>query len=73
MSKPFPAFCADCKHSAPEKTSEWNLQCHHPKVNAKSSYSLAAADKHRGVACRDERHIRWLGQCGQTGKLWEVK
>jgi hypothetical protein len=73
MSKPYPTFCADCKHSVTENGSEWNLQCRHPKVNARNAYSLAAATKHRGVSCREERDKRWLSPCGMSGKLWEAK
>ncbi len=73
MTKPFPAFCKDCKHSKPEKNSTWNLLCHHPVINAKNSYALSRAGTFElGSDCRDQRSQKsWFAPCGMRGKLWE--
>lgn len=76
MSKPFPALCKDCKYSLPEERSEWCLRCHHPLVNAKDHWALAAASGHtfgNGTACNSEREAGWFKPCGIKGKLWEQK
>jgi len=73
MSKPYPALCKDCKHSEPERGSEWCLRCHHPRVNAKDSYALSCS-KGNGTSCSTERgKIGFLSECGMSGKLWEPK
>jgi len=73
MTKPFPVFCRDCKHSESEERSEWNLRCQHPIVNAKDRYALSSTKVGRGSHCGDEREIGWFKPCGQKGKLWEPK
>jgi hypothetical protein len=70
--KPFPAKCADCKHSQPEDGFEWNNRCHHPIVNSRDSWALANNKSH-GSSCRDERERGWFAPCGMKGKLWEAK
>jgi hypothetical protein len=67
-----PRFCKDCKWSMPEKNSDWNLKCVHPKVMSKDAWALAHATS-PGVSCRDERKVQWFPACGQTGHLFEVK
>ena len=74
--KPFPALCADCKHSEVSKDSSWTHQCQHPKVVAADPYALATNFEGRtyGSACRDERKLRsWFAPCGMKGKLWEKR
>jgi hypothetical protein len=73
MSRPFPVFCRDCKHSRHEKGSEWNLKCHNPLVNAKDPWALSCSKNHSGTSCLDERRIFWFAICGTEGKLWEPK
>lgn len=74
MTKPpFPRLCRDCRHASPDGSSTWNLKCHHPVVNARDPWALAAADvPHRGTDCRGEREKRWPAACGMRGALWEV-
>jgi len=74
MNKPFPALCADCRHSEPDGDSSWSLRCSHPKVNAADPYALASARKARGTDCRGERERRsFFSVCGIKGKAWEPK
>lgn len=75
MNKPFPLFCKDCAHSAPEERSEWNLRCHHPAVNANDPWALSASSTRNsaGTDCGIEREIKWFAKCGMKGKLWEPK
>ena len=68
--KPFPALCKECKYSAPDKNSSWQLQCHNPKVNAKDSWALANC-KTNGSNCQSERDRNWFSPCGQRGAQWE--
>lgn len=70
MNKPFPALCKDCKWSKPETYSNWNLRCHHPKVNAKDPWALGSASAN-GTACNHEREQGFFSQCSMKGKLWE--
>lgn len=74
MNKPYPLFCKDCAWSAPEERSEWNLRCHHPEVNARDPWALAAAANIKGSDCRGvrEKNSVWA-VCGMKGKLWEPK
>ena len=73
-TKPYPALCADCKHSEPEDGSAWSLRCQHPKVNGNDPWALASARKARGTDCRGERERRWFfAVCGINGKAWEPK
>lgn len=73
-TKPYPALCADCKHSEPEEGSAWALRCQHPKVNGNDPWALASARKARGTDCRGERERRsFLAVCGIKGKAWEPK
>ena len=74
MNKPYPALCAECKHSESEETSAWTLRCQHPKVNGDDPWALASARKARGTDCRGERERRsFLAVCGIKGKAWEPK
>ena len=74
MIKPYPALCADCKHSEPDQNSSWSLHCLHPKVNGNDPWALASAHKGRGTDCRGERERRsFLAVCGIKGKQWELK
>jgi hypothetical protein len=73
MTKPFPAFCRECKHSKPEAGSEWNLRCQHPVVNASDPWALSNATDNHGTECRGERGREWFTKCGMSGKLWEPK
>ncbi len=74
MSKPYPALCKDCKHSNPQKDSDWNLLCLNPVVNAGDPWALSRASvSDAGSSCRDERQRKWLAPCGMRGKLWELK
>jgi hypothetical protein len=72
MKKPFPAHCRDCAHSKTDLQHDWELRCHHPKVNAKDSWALANG-KGNGSTCYTERDGGWLAACGQRGALWEAK
>jgi hypothetical protein len=74
-NKPFPALCKDCRWSKPEKRSEWNNRCFHPKVVSKDSWALANNNEGEpyGVACREERQRRYFSPCSMRGKLWEAK
>jgi len=67
-----PLFCRDCRYSAPEPKSEWNLRCHHPQVNCKDEWALASSTND-GSNARDERTIKWFAACGQKGKLYEPR
>lgn len=72
--KPFPALCRDCKHSEPDRNSNWNLHCNHPVVNGADPWALASASTGRGTDCRGERERRSLfAKCGIKGKLWELR
>lgn len=74
MSKPYPALCKDCKHSNPQKGSDWNLLCLNPVVNADDPWALSRASvSDSGSSCREERQRKWLAPCGMSGKLWELK
>ena len=74
MSKPYPALCADCKHSKPSTGSEWNLLCLHPVVNASDPWALAhSSTSDAGSGCRTERERKWFAPCGIRGKLWELR
>ena len=64
-----PKFCRNCAWSKPEINSEWNLRCHHPRVNCKDEWALTAA-KNNGSSAVDERKIKWFAACGQKGKLY---
>jgi hypothetical protein len=69
--KPFPCFCVDCKYSrhTAESTS---LDCIHPRVLAKESYSLGSEfSRNEGVSCPIERDKKLFSACGIKGKLWE--
>lgn len=73
-TKPYPALCADCKHSEPEEGSAWSLRCQHPKVNGNDPWALASARKARGTDCRGERERRsFFAVCGIKGKAWEPR
>lgn len=67
---PYPALCRDCKYSKPEERSEWNLRCHHPKVNGKDPWALGSLNA-GGTNCTTERGRRWPAKCGMRGALWE--
>lgn len=71
--KPYPALCMHCKYAKPERRSEWNNRCFHPKVVASDSWALANNDEGMpyGRSCRDERRRRLFAPCGAKGKLWE--
>ena len=71
--KPFPALCADCAHSKPEKESAWNLRCHNPKVNAKDHWALGSISSSNGSSCIAERERKWPSECGMRGNLWAEK
>lgn len=71
--KPYPALCKDCRYSEPEVGSEWNLRCHHPVVNARDSWALAACGKNSGSTCHTEREKGYFSACGMRGKLWVSK
>ena len=74
MSKPYPALCADCRHSEPEESSSWALRCVNPKVNARDPWALSSSRKGRGTDCRGERERRsFFAVCGIKGKAWEIK
>lgn len=79
MSKPYPAFCRDCKHSRekvdPYRSNEpvRELRCIHPKVNADSSWALSDPNPRVTKDCRYERDEGWLSPCGKRGRLWEPK
>lgn len=76
MKKPFPALCLDCAHAKPERRSEWNNRCLHPKVVAADSWALANNYEGQpyGVSCREERGKRSpFAPCGMRGKLWEPR
>ncbi len=70
MTRPYPVLCRDCKHSAPEVDSAWNLRCHCPKVNANDPWALGGL-KINGTNCTTERERRWPAPCGMRGALWE--
>jgi hypothetical protein len=72
MSRAFPVFCRDCKHSRPEERSDWNLKCHNPIVNSKDAWALSSANIN-GTSCSEERKVFWFAVCGMEGKLWEPK
>ena len=73
MTKPFPALCAQCTHSVPDKNSSWSLRCHHPIVNSKDSWALSGGTCN-GTSCSDERgRTGFFDACGMKGKLWEAK
>jgi hypothetical protein len=73
MNKPYPALCADCKHSEPEESNSWALRCTHPKVNGNDPWALSSAKKARGTDCRGERERRsFFAVCGIKGKAWET-
>lgn len=74
--KPWPALCMDCRHSTPEKNSNWNNRCFHPKVVASDAWALSNNNEGQpyGVSCRDERQRRsWFAPCGMRAKLWEAR
>jgi hypothetical protein len=72
--KPYPALCRDCKHSVPADGSEWELKCHHPKVNANDPWALSSGVRVRGTSCQDQRAKKsFFALCGMRGKLWEPK
>ncbi len=69
-------FCKDCRHSAPEERSEWNLVCRQPDVNRKDYWALSASSAEmsgRGTGCSTERGKKWFAACGIKGKKWEPK
>lgn len=69
-NKPYPALCRDCKHSKPDTTSEWNLRCHEPKVNAYDAWALGSLTA-SGTSCTSEREKSWPAACGMRGARWE--
>ena len=74
-TKPFPLLCKDCKHSIPEKNSEWMNGCTNSKVVSKNSWALANnfEGQPNYVHCREEREKKWFtAPCGIHGKLWEA-
>lgn len=73
--KPFPALCMHCKHAKPERRSDWNNRCFHPKVIASDSWALANNDEGQpyGSSCREQRGKTLFAPCGAKGKLWEPK
>jgi len=74
MSKRPIVFCAQCKFSAPDKTSSWNIRCHNLEVNRNDGWALGSADDMRGVDCTSERRTTgWFSICGIKGKQYEPK
>ncbi len=76
MSKPFPAFCKDCKWSTTEINREWYLKCFNPIINANDSWALSRGEGNipYGSDAQVERSkTGWFAKCGKKGKLWEAK
>jgi 5-methylcytosine-specific restriction endonuclease McrA len=70
--KPYPAFCKNCKFSAPEVSHVWNLRCHNPVVNGRDAWALAGTEV-SGTNCHDQREKAWPAKCGMRGALWAAK
>ncbi len=69
----FPKYCSDCKHSAPEVNSEWNLRCLNKHVNARDEWALAATKIGKGTSCSSERARGYFSACGRRGAQWEQR
>ena len=74
MSKPFPKFCIDCKHSTTIE-KRMGLWCMNAKVNGKDPYALSGETPNdTNSGCPVERGKEgWFSVCGIKGKQWEPK
>ena len=72
----FVKFCKDCIWSSISKSSDWELRCLNPIVNATNSYALSRTSiSYEGTHCHVERDKGFFSfpKCGMKGKLWKGK
>lgn len=65
-------FCKDCKWAVPNKTSNLELRCLNPVVNAKDAWALGQ-EQMSGTSCHSERGRGFFSACGMKGRKWEQK
>lgn len=65
-------LCRDCKHSMESPRFQNELLCTHPDLVADTPHALASIHT-SGVWASEERNLKFFGQCGIRGKLWESK